>query len=84
MEARQKTRKDKTVVLFDRIEPRSVEQAVRRIIEINNEDRTYIRELERIAQEYGVSTSAPEMEPISLVLSTQGGSCYDGMALYNI
>lgn len=52
MDIKQKSRKEKTITLFDRIESKSVESAVKKIMEINEDDRSYIEDMGRWAQEY--------------------------------
>lgn len=44
MDIKLKTRKEKTITLFDRIESKSVESAVKKIMEINEDDRNYIED----------------------------------------
>lgn len=83
MDIKQKTRKEKTITLFDRIDSRSTESAVKKIVEINEDDRNYIEDMNRWAQEYNIVVNETPLVPITLLLCTPGGSCYDGMALYD-
>ena len=75
--------KEKSVTLFDRIEPRSVEAAVRKIVETNIEDEQYVRDGQQWASENAVNGVSFPLFPIRLYLSTPGGNCYDGLALYD-
>lgn len=83
MDIKQKSRKEKTITLFDRIESKSVESAVKKIMEINEDDRSYIEDMGRWAQEYKIVVNDTPLYPITLFLCTPGGSCYEGMALYD-
>lgn len=83
MDIKQKTRKEKTISLFDRIDARTSESTVKKIMEINDDDRQYSDDLEKMAREYNITIGSASHLPITLLLSTPGGSCYDGMAIYD-
>ena len=79
----QKTKKDKTVTLFDRIDARTVESSIMGIWKICLEDQQYKEASIKWATENGVSISEIPLTPITFMLSTPGGNCYDGLALYD-
>ena len=79
----QKTKKDKTVTLFDRIDARTVESSIMGIWKICLEDQQYKEASIKWATENGVSISEIPLTPITFMLSTPGGNCYDGLALYS-
>lgn len=79
----QKTKKDKTVTLFDRIDARTVESSIKDIRKICLEDQQYKEASIKWATENGVSISEIPLTPITFILSTPGGNCYDGLALYD-
>ena len=83
MEIKQKSRKDKMVTLYDRIEARTAEQTLKKIVEINMEDESYINEGKEWAHQNMVEGATFKLTPISLYLSTPGGNVYDGLALYD-
>ena len=75
--------KEKAVTLFDRIEPRTVEATLRKIVEINMEDEQYVKDGKLWANDNAVDGVTFPLIPIRLYLSTPGGNCYDGLALYD-
>ncbi len=83
MEIKQKSKKDKLVTLFDRIEPRTTEQTIKKIVEINMEDESYISDGMEWVRQNGIEGADFPLVPISLHLSTPGGNVYDGLALYD-
>lgn len=83
MDIKQKSMKEKSVTLFDRIEPRAVEATIRKIVETNMEDEQYVRDGKQWARENAVDGVSFPLFPIRLYLSTPGGNCYDGLALYD-
>lgn len=72
MEIKQKSRKDKTVTLYDRIEARTAEQTLKKIVEINMDDESYINEGKEWAHQNMVEGATFKLTPISLYLSTPG------------
>ena len=66
------------VTLYDRIEARTAEQTLKKIVEINMEDEFYINEGKEWAHQNMVEGATFKLTPISLYLSTPGGNVYDG------
>lgn len=83
MEVKQKSKKDKMVTLYDRIESRTAEQTLKKIAEINMEDEAYISDGKEWAIQNKVEGASFKLTPISLFLSTPGGNVYDGLSLYD-
>lgn len=83
MDIKQKTRKEKTITLFDRIDSKSSESTVKKIMEINDDDQQFYDDFDKMAQEYNIKIEHTLLTPITVLLSTPGGSCYDGMAIYD-
>lgn len=82
-QAIQKTKKDKTVMLFDRIDARTVESSIKEIWKICLEDQQYTASSRKWASENGLTIAEIPLTPITFMLSTPGGNCYDGLALYD-
>lgn len=80
---KQKTKKEKMLTLFDKMDSHSVEGAVKKIVETNIEDESFLEECRIWAQMGGTEMPALKLNPITMYISTYGGSCYDGMALYD-
>lgn len=83
MDIKQKTKKEKTITLFDRIDARTSESTVKKIMEINDDDRQFYDDFDKMAQEYSIKIEHTLLTPITVLLSTPGGCCYDGMAIYD-
>ena len=79
----QKTKKDKTVMLFDRIDARTTELSIKEIWKICLDDQQYKDASLKWASENGISIPEIPLTPITFMLSTPGGNCYDGLALYD-
>ena len=71
------------LTLFDKMDSHSVEGAVKKIVETNIEDESFLEECRIWAQMGGTEMPALKLNPITMYISTYGGSCYDGMALYD-
>ena len=82
-QAIQKTKKDKTVMLFDRIDARTVESSIKEIWKICFEDQLYKNASLKWASENGLTIAEIPLTPITFMLSTPGGNCYDGLALFD-
>ena len=84
MDIKQLEPKEKVITFFGEIKSASVESAVKEIAKINLTDQAYIRQCAQWAAENKLSPMPVTLTPIELYLSTYGGSCYDGMALYDV
>lgn len=83
MEIKQLDPKDKVITFFDNISSSSVGSAIKDIAKINMQDREFERLCKQWARDNNMSETAVTLSPISFYLSTNGGSCYDGLALYD-
>ena len=61
-----------------------VENTIRDIVKINLADRDYINKCNQWAIDNGQEPFPVRLNPIELYLSTQGGTCYDGIALHDV
>lgn len=76
-------KKDKIVLFFGEIKSSSVESVVKEISKINALDEEYIQESSNWVEKNGLSVDSIRPSPIQLHLSTPGGTCYDGLSLYD-
>ena len=83
MEIKQLKSKEKIITFFGEVKSCSVESAIKDIAKINLEDLEYVSQCEKWAIENNMPPMPVVLNPISLYLSTSGGSCYDGLALYD-
>lgn len=83
MEIKQIERKDKIITFFGDIKNNSVEAAVKDIVRINLQDAEYIQKCIQWGKENKLPIETAELTPITFMLSTYGGNCYDGLALYD-
>jgi len=74
---------NKTITLFGEIDGHNAEKAIRDIAYIGMKDDRYRKEMEQWGKDNGISMDGLRITPIQLYLNTQGGSCYDGLALYD-
>ncbi len=84
MEIKQLEPKEKVITFFGEIKSTTVENAIKDIIKINLADKDYINMCNQWATDNGQQPFPVRLNPIELYLSTQGGTCYDGIALYDV
>lgn len=83
MDIKQTERKDKIITFFSEVNSNSVESAIKEITKINCADHDYTQQCLKWARENHMPETPATLTPISFILSTYGGSCYDGLALYD-
>ena len=84
MEIKQLEPKEKVLTFFGEIKNTAVENTIRDIVKINLADRDYINKCNQWAIDNGQEPFTVHLNPIELYLSTQGGTCYDGIALHDV
>lgn len=84
MEIKQLEPKEKVLTFFSEIKNTAVENTIRDIVKINLADRDYINKCNQWAIDNGQEPFPVRLNPIELYLSTQGGTCYDGIALHDV
>lgn len=84
MEIKQLEPKEKIITFFGEIKNTTVEAAIKDIAKINATDLDYSEKCRQWAVENHQEATAVLLTPISLYLSTCGGTCYDGMALHDV
>ncbi len=84
MEIKQLEPKEKVLTFFGEIKNTAVENTIRDIVKINLADRDYINKCNQWAIDNGQEPFPVHLNPIELYLSTQGGTCYDGIALHDV
>ncbi len=84
MEIKQLEPKDKVLTFFGEIKSTTVENTIRDIVKINLADRDYINKCNQWAIDNGQEPFRVHLNSIELYLSTQGGTCYDGIALHDV
>lgn len=84
MEIKQLEPKEKVITFFGEIKSASVESTIKEIVRINLTDQEYTQECAQWAIDNKLSPMAVTLTPIKLYLSTYGGGCYDGLALYDV
>ena len=84
MDIRQLEPKEKVITFFGEIKSASVEYAIKEIAKINLTDQAYARQCAQWAAENNLSPMPVSLTPIEFYLSTCGGSCYDGLSLYDV
>lgn len=84
MELKPKSAKERLIMLFDKIDAKAAEAAIRRITEINIEDAEFSDYCLGIQSCNGMPIGEPKPTPITLHLSTGGGNCYCALALYDV
>ena len=84
MEIKQLEPKEKVITLFGEIKNTSVETTIKEIVKINLTDQAYTQQCAQWALDNKLSPMPVTLTPIELYLSTYGGGCYDGLALYDV
>ena len=84
MEIKQLEPKEKVITLFGEIKNTSVETTIKEIVKINLTDQAYMQQCAQWALDNKLSPMPVTLTPIELYLSTYGGGCYDGLALYDV
>ena len=84
MEIKQLEPKEKVLTFFGEIKSATVEATIKEIVKINLADRAYAQQCAQWAIDNKLSPMAVTLTPIELYLSTYGGGCYDGLALYHV
>lgn len=84
MEIKQLEPKEKVITLFGEIKSSTVESTIKEIVKINLTDQAYTQQCVQWAHDNKFSPMPVTLTPIELYLSTYGGGCYDGLALYDV
>ena len=84
MEIKQLEPKEKVITFFGEIKSATVESTIKEIVKINLTDQAYAQQCAQWAIDNKLSPMAVTLTPIELYLSTYGGGCYDGLALYDV
>ena len=85
MEIKEIGTKERIITLFNEVDESTMATAVEKIFQINQSDEEWIRNARAAMAVSGVKfdESSIEMPHIQVLLSTYGGSVYDGLALYD-
>lgn len=85
MEIKEIETKERIITLFNEVDESTMATAVEKIFQINQSDEEWIRNARAAMEVSGVKfdESSIEMPHIQVLLSTYGGSVYDGLALYD-
>ena len=85
MEIKEIELKDRTITLFNDVDESTVSSAIEKIVQINQEDDAWIRNVYSSMEVSGAkfSPTTIEMPHIQILLSTYGGDVYDGLSLYD-
>lgn len=85
MEIKEIELKDRTITLFNEVDESTVSSAVEKIVQINQEDDAWIRNIYSSMEASGAkfSPTTIEMPHIQILLSTYGGNVYDGLSLHD-
>lgn len=84
MDIKQTERKDKIITFFSEVNSSSVENAIKEIKKINCADQDYTERCSQWARDNNMPETPVTLTPINFILSTYGGACYDGLALYDV
>ena len=85
MEIKEIELKERTITIFNDVDESSMSSAIEKILQINQSDEEWIRNLYNIlnASCAKFDSSVIEMPHIQVLLSTYGGNVYDGLSLYD-
>lgn len=87
MEIKEIEGKDRIITLFNEVDESTISSSIEKIFQINQEDEEWIKNVQNVMTASGAKFSPSkidiEMPHIQILLSTYGGSVYDGLALYD-
>ena len=87
MEIKEIETKDRIITLFNDVCESTISSSIEKIFQINQEDEEWIKNVQNVMTASGAKFSPSkidiEMPHIQVLLSTYGGSVYDGLALYD-
>ena len=87
MEIKEIDLKERTITIFNDVEEDTMSTAVEKIFQINQEDKEWIKNVRNVmavsGAKFNPSNIDIEMPHIQILLSTYGGSAYDGISLYD-
>lgn len=87
MEIKEIEIKDRIITLFNDVDESTISSSIEKIFQINQEDEEWIKNVQNVMTASGAKFSPSkidiEMPHIQVLLSTYGGSVYDGLALYD-
>ena len=87
MEIKEIEAKDRIITLFNDVDESTISYSIEKIFQINQEDEEWIKNVQNVMTASGAKFSPSkidiEMPHIQVLLSTYGGSVYDGLALYD-
>ena len=85
MEIKEIEIKGRTIPIFNDVEEGTMATAIEKIFQINQEDEAWKRNLCSVMDMSGIKfdPTAIDMPHIQILLSTYGGSAYDGISLYD-
>lgn len=85
MEIKEIELKDRTITIFNDVEESTMSTAVEKIVQINQDDETWKRNVYSAMEASGAkfNLTSIEMPHIQVLLSTYGGVVYDGLSLYD-
>ena len=87
MEIKEIDLKERTITIFNDVEEDTMSTAIEKIFQINQEDKEWIKNVRNImavsGAKFNPSNIDIEMPHIQILLSTYGGTAYDGISLYD-
>ena len=87
MEIKEIEVKDRIITLFNDVDESTISSSIEKIFQINQEDEEWIKNVQNVmtasSAKFSPSKIDIEMPHIQVLLSTYGGSVYDGLALYD-
>ena len=87
MEIKEIESKERTITIFNDVDESSMSSAIEKIFQINQEDEEWIRNVQNVMTASGAKFNPSkidiDMPHIQILLSTYGGSVYDGLSLYD-
>ena len=87
MEIKEIETKDRIITLFNDVDESTISSSIEKIFQINQEDEAWIKNVQNVmiasGAKFNPSKIDIEMPHIQVLLSTYGGSVYDGLALYD-
>ena len=87
MEIKEIDLKERTITIFNDVEEGTMSTAIEKIFQINQEDKEWIKNVRNVmavsGAKFNPSNIDIEMPHIQILLSTYGGTAYDGISLYD-